>query len=131
MVIFDPGLDEQAVQRHVDASIQLISSRGGEAMRVERWGKRRLAYEIQHHGEGYYVVFEANAEPSTMDELGRSLMLDDEVLRHKVVRLPDKVAGNRPPSTPPPADGESASTAFAAEAAGNNMSDNGITVNEE
>ena len=60
--------------------------------RVDRWGKRRLAYELQHHRDGYYVLVEATAEPAAMAELDRALHLADEVLRHKVIRIPDKVA---------------------------------------
>jgi small subunit ribosomal protein S6 len=60
---------------------------------VERWGKRRFAYEVQHRSEGYYVLIEATAEPAAMAELDRMLGLADEVVRHKVIRIPDKVAG--------------------------------------
>lgn len=100
MVIFDPGLEEQAIQGHVDTATQLISARGGDPGRVERWGKRRLAYEIQHQRDGYYVLIEAKAEPSTMSELSHSLQLADAVLRHKVIHLPEKIAGKPRPSTP-------------------------------
>jgi ribosomal protein S6 len=62
-----------------------------------------LAYEIRHQREGYYVLLEANAEPGVMAELDRSLSLADEVLRHKVIRLPDRIAGRaqRPASREP------------------------------
>ncbi len=92
MVIFDPSLEEPAIQARVDDSTKLIESRGGDPGRVERWGKRRLAYEIQHQRDGYYVLIGANAEPGVMNELGRSLLLADDVLRYKVIRLPDKIA---------------------------------------
>ena len=105
MVIFDPALEEQAIQARVDESTSLIESRGGDPGRVERWGKRRLAYEIRHQRDGYYVLMAASAEPDTMNELGRSLLLADDVLRYKVIRLPDKVAAGKAAagSTPPPA----------------------------
>jgi small subunit ribosomal protein S6 len=92
VIIYDPGLEEDAIRAAVDRSTDLIRARGGNPGRVDRWGKRRLAYEIRHQREGYYVLLEANAEPAAMAELDRSLSLADDVLRHKVVRVPDRVA---------------------------------------
>ena len=93
VIIYDPGLEEDTIRAAVDRSVELIRTRGGVPGRIDRWGRRRLAYEIRHQREGYYVVLEATAEPGVMAELDRSLYLADEVLRHKVVRLPDRVAG--------------------------------------
>ena len=93
VIIYDPGLEEDAVRAAVDRATELIRARGGSPGRVERWGKRRLAYEIRHQREGYYVLVEATAEPAAMTELDRALFLADDVLRHKVIRLPDRVAG--------------------------------------
>ena len=109
MIIYEPGLEEDAVRAAVDRSTQLIRSQGGNPGRVDRWGKRRLAYEINHQREGYYVLVEASAEPAAMAELDRSLHLADEVLRHKVIRLPDRVAGrSRKASAPAPVAAEAA-----------------------
>ena len=107
MIIFDPTLEDEAVRSEVDRSSELIRSRGGEPGRVERWGKRRLAYEIQRHREGSYVVLEAQAEPATMADLDRALTLTDGVLRHKVVHMPEKATGKpaRPLGTVGPDNG--------------------------
>ena len=128
MIILDPTLDDEAVRAEVDRSTELIRSRGGSPGRVERWGKRRLAYEIRRHREGAYVVLEAEAEPSVMADLDRALTLADGVLRHKVVHLPEKAAGKpaRPLGTVGPENGAptseaapqaAAPAAFAAETA--------------
>ncbi len=93
MIIFDPTLDDETVRTEVDRATELIRSRGGNPGRVERWGKRRLAYEIRRHREGSYVVLQAQAEPSHMADLDRALTLTDGVLRHKVVHLPEKATG--------------------------------------
>lgn len=93
MVILDAGLEDDVIRSVVDRAVDLIRSRGGNPGRVDRWGKRRFAYEMRHRNEGYYVVIEATAEPAVMAELDRVLFLADEVLRHKVIRLPDGVAG--------------------------------------
>jgi small subunit ribosomal protein S6 len=92
MVILDAGLEEEAIRSVIDRSTELIRSRGGSPGSIDRWGRRRFAYELKHKWEGYYVVLRAEAEPSVMSELDRFLHLADEVLRHKVVRLPDSVA---------------------------------------
>ena len=80
-----------------DRFLQLIQSKGAEPGHVDYWGKRRFAYEINHRTEGYYVVLQARAEPQAMQELHRVLSLADEVLRHKVLQIPERVYG--PPKT--------------------------------
>ena len=97
MVIFDADLEEEAVRSAVDRATQLLQSRGAELGYVDFWGKRRFAYRLKHRWEGYYVVFQAKSEPAPMDELNRTLSLADEVLRHKVLRIPEAVYG--PPKT--------------------------------
>jgi len=93
MVIFDADLDEETIRSAVARYIQLIESKGAQPGQTDFWGKRRFAYELKHRWEGYYVVFQAKAEPAAMDELHRTLSLADEVLRHKVLRIPESVYG--------------------------------------
>ncbi len=90
MIIFDSTLEEDAIRAELDRVTELIRSRGGNPGKAERWGRRRLAYEIRKQRDGYYVLLEANAEPAVMAELDRTLTLADPVLRHKVVRVPEK-----------------------------------------
>lgn len=97
MIIVDADLDEETIRAAVERWLQLIESRGAERGHVDFWGKRRLAYEIKRKTEGYYVVIQVRAEPQAMDELHRVLSLADEVVRHKVLRIPEKVYG--PPRT--------------------------------
>ena len=97
MVIFDADLEEEAVRSAVDRATQLLQSRGAELGYVDFWGKRRFAYRLKHRWEGYYVVLQTKSEPGAMDELNRTLSLADEVLRHKVLRIPEAVYG--PPKT--------------------------------
>src|SRR5215472_4364062 len=93
MIILDAGLEEDAIRAVLDRATEVIRSRGGNVNRVDRWGKRRFAYELDHRWEGYYVLLEVTAEPAALTELARVLSLTDEVLRHKVIRLPERVAG--------------------------------------
>lgn len=93
MVILDAGLDEDAIREIVDRATLAITNSGGTVDKVDRWGKRRFAYEVHHRSEGYYVLVEATAEPAAVDSVDRVLGLADEVIRHKVIRLPDKAVG--------------------------------------
>jgi len=93
MVIVDADLDEEAIRASVQRWLEIIEANGGQRGHVDFWGKRRLAYEIRKRTEGYYVVIQAKAEPAAMDELARVLSLADEVIRHKVLRIPEKVYG--------------------------------------
>ena len=91
MVIFDPGLEEEPIRATLDRFAELVRSRGGTVGRVDHWGKRRLAYELRHRTEGYYVLVDVSIEPETVAELDRMLFLTDEVIRHKVVHVPEAV----------------------------------------
>jgi small subunit ribosomal protein S6 len=93
MVIFEASLEEDDIRAGIDRITELITSKGGNPGRVDRWGKRRFAYELKHRTEGYYVLIEASAPPEAVADLDRMLHLQDHVIRHKVVRLPDVVAG--------------------------------------
>jgi small subunit ribosomal protein S6 len=93
MVILDADLEEHTIRESVERWLALIESRGAERGYIDFWGKRRLAYEINHRSEGYYVVMQARSEPPAMEELSRVLSLADEVIRHKVLRIPESVYG--------------------------------------
>jgi small subunit ribosomal protein S6 len=93
MIIFEATLEEDSIQAIVDRATQLITERGGNTGQIDRWGKRRFAYELNKKWEGYYVVAEFTGDPTMISELDRVLRLADEVIRHKVIRLPEKVAG--------------------------------------
>ena len=90
MVIFDAGLEEDAVRALVDRFTQQLTAGGAKAVKVDNWGKRRLAYPVRHRNEGYYVLIETTAEPAVLSEVDRMLGLADEVIRHKVIRLPER-----------------------------------------
>ena len=93
MIILDADLDEETIRANVERWLQSLEARGAERGYVDFWGKRRFAYELKHRTEGYYAVFQVRSEPAAMDELHRVLSLADEVIRHKVLRIPDSVYG--------------------------------------
>src|SRR5437879_6923233 len=95
MIILDAELDDSAVEAGVRRISEQILAKGGEIKTTDRWGKRRFAYEINHKHEGYYTVFELVADGVGLDDLERQLRLADDVVRHKLIRLPDKEAAKR------------------------------------
>ena len=95
MVICDGDLDESAVAGVINQTTAQIESGGGVVAKTEKWGRRRFAYEINHKTEGFYVVLEIEAEPGALDDVDRNLRLADEVVRHKIIRLPDSEAHRR------------------------------------
>lgn len=105
MIIFDAGLEEEQIRAVTDRATDTLQAHGGQVGRVDRWGRRRFAYELKHRHEGYYILVEASAEPAAMAQMDRVLSLADEVVRHKVIRLPDSVAARGPRPAPAPPDG--------------------------
>jgi len=110
MVIFDTGTEPPAIQTVVDQVLETVRTTGGTPGTVDRWGRRPFAYEVKHRREGYYVLVEFAGGVQTVNDLDRMLSLADEVLRHKVIRLPEKVvrraasgtAGGKANRTGPP-----------------------------
>jgi small subunit ribosomal protein S6 len=86
MIIVDPDADESALDGVVDRVSGLITGRGGDVKKVDRWGRRRLTFEINHRTEGQYVVIRFQAESEAVEQLERALHLADEVIRHKIVK---------------------------------------------
>ena len=104
VVIFDATLEEEAIRPVLDRALAPITKDGAKAT-TDRWGKRRFAYELKHRWEGNYVLLAFTTESvDALSELDRVLYLADEVLRHKVIRIPDKVAGRERPTRPAPAE---------------------------
>jgi small subunit ribosomal protein S6 len=95
MVIFDGDLDESTVSGQINRINAEVEAVGGRTATTDKWGRRRFAYEINHKTEGFYVVCEILAEPGALDRLEGTLRLADEVVRHKLIRLPDAEASKR------------------------------------
>jgi len=113
LLMLDPELAEQRQEEILARVRELVEKSGGTWRSHDAWGRRRLAYEIGHKGEGVYhlVVFESDAP--TLDEIGRVLKIDDGVIRHMAVRhvegsrtsAPRDDAAAAPAAAPPlPAD---------------------------
>jgi small subunit ribosomal protein S6 len=95
VIIYDLAFEPQAIQAQLDKALEVITSSGGAVEGIERWGRRPFAYEVKHKREGYYVIVSLSTEVAGLSALDRMLSLADEVLRHKLIRIPDKVAAAR------------------------------------
>ncbi|MCR4402431.1 MAG: 30S ribosomal protein S6 [Firmicutes bacterium] len=89
MFIVKPDLEEEAVSSTVAKIQDLVTGGGGTVNNVDRWGKRRLAYEIAGYTEGIYVVMDFSAESGVARELERVFRITDNVIRHLIVRKGD------------------------------------------
>jgi len=90
MVILDPDLEERTVAPSLDQLLGVVRQGGGSVEKIDVWGRRRLAYEIDHKAEGIYAVVDVTAEPADVAELDRQLRLNEAVLRTKVIRPDEK-----------------------------------------
>jgi len=87
MIILDPEIEERTVAPSLDKYLSVVKNDGGSVDKVDIWGRRRLAYDIQKKSEGIYAVVDFQATPATAKELDRQLGLNEAVLRTKVLRV--------------------------------------------
>jgi small subunit ribosomal protein S6 len=92
MVILTPEIDERTVAPSLDKFLKVITNDGGTIDKVDIWGKRRLAYEIQKKTEGIYAVVNFTATSAATQELDRQLGLSEQVMRTKVLRAEEAQA---------------------------------------
>jgi small subunit ribosomal protein S6 len=87
IVIVSPDVPEEELPTHLDKISEFITNKGGSVTEVERWGKRKLAYPINHFREGNYVLTRFKLEPGTTAELEANLRISEKILRHLLIRL--------------------------------------------
>ncbi len=85
--VLRPDLDEEKSAAVMERFKNLIESQGGEVLKLDKWGKRRLAYEVKDFREGVYIIVHMNAQSKVATELDRVFKITDEVLRHIIVRI--------------------------------------------
>jgi small subunit ribosomal protein S6 len=113
MLVLRPDLPDDKVQGTLERTARAIAAGGGQIVKQAPWGRRRLAYPIDHHREGSYYVLLFEAPPTAISELERGLLISEEVLRHLVTRVERPVKASRGRSvdgdvevTPPAEDDE-------------------------
>ena len=111
LLMLDPELPEERQTQIVTRAREAIEGDGGSFDKHEPWGRRRLAYEIDHKGEGSYHLLTFAAEPATLEEISRVLKITDGVMRHLAVRRVKGGQRTAPPQPPAPATVGAASAA--------------------
>src|ERR1700719_571798 len=101
LYIVRADLDDDKVQEAVKRVNTLIERSGGTVERTNLWGKRKLAYEVKHQKEGSYVLQDFSFDPGRVPELESALKITEEVLRHLIVRKPEKAAVATTVAPPP------------------------------
>ncbi len=90
LYIVRPELDDDGVGQAVQSVETLIKNLGGEAAKSDVWGRRRLAYEVAHLREGYYVLTDFQLDAERVKEMEATLKISDTVFRHLITRKPEK-----------------------------------------
>ena len=87
VVVLSPSLGDEGFPASIERISGVIQGNGGEIKNVDQWGRRRLAYPIKRHLDGYYAVTKFAAEPTAIRPLENNLDLAEDVLRHLVIKL--------------------------------------------
>jgi small subunit ribosomal protein S6 len=85
--IIHPELNEEDVEEHIKRVENLLTRLGSEILKTERWGKKRLAYEVDKHRYGYYVLLRLRGNSSILPELERHYRLTEGIIKSLVIRL--------------------------------------------
>ncbi|MCB4208598.1 30S ribosomal protein S6 [Arthrobacter sp. UM1] len=90
MALIDPEVDERTVQPTMEKFLNVVTKANGTVEKIDVWGRRRLAYDIQKKNEAIYVVVNFTAEPAEAKELDRQLSLSEMIMRTKIIRPEDQ-----------------------------------------
>jgi len=85
-LIIRPEVEEEGQQALIERLSELLTSDGGQVTEVESWGRRRLAYPIRKTQEGFYYFVQGQFSASVLPELERTIKLNEDILRHMVIR---------------------------------------------
>jgi small subunit ribosomal protein S6 len=93
LCLLKPDLDEEELERNIEKVRAQIESTGGEVRELQRWGKKKLAYQIENYTEGYYVLLTFKANNKILGELKHFFKVNEPYLRYMTLRLEEKVEG--------------------------------------
>ncbi|WP_005035255.1 30S ribosomal protein S6 [Holophaga foetida] len=85
--VASPTLTDEQVDELVRNFEGIIAEQGGELLKTDKWGRKKLAYEVQKFSEGYYTLFEMNAGSTLIAELERRFRNNDSVIKYLSVRM--------------------------------------------
>jgi small subunit ribosomal protein S6 len=88
--ILDPDLEEEHAQSTIEKAKGIITQADGEILKVEDWGKRKLAYEVKKKSKGHYILIHFSGTPALLSELERNFRVMDAVIKFQSVRLDER-----------------------------------------
>ncbi|MFQ5988389.1 MAG: 30S ribosomal protein S6 [Candidatus Methylomirabilales bacterium] len=106
IVIYEAGLSEEALEAQVESFKGFLTREGAELLEVQKWGKRRLAWEIKKKREGFYVLFRVKGKPTLPQAVDRQLKFSEVVLRYLPVKVKPPVRSREGKATPATAPAE-------------------------
>ncbi len=98
LYIIRPELDEEPLAQAVKTIETLVGNLGGRVEKSDIWGRRRLAYEVDHLREGHYVLTTFQLDPQRVRELDAAIKISETVFRHLITRIPEKTRAARQPA---------------------------------
>jgi small subunit ribosomal protein S6 len=90
IVIFDGSLSDDAIEENTKKITDLLSGQGGEVLKVDHWGRRRMAYEVNKHTRGYFTLFLFTIPGEAIKKLEDHYRVTDSVVKYMVVALEKK-----------------------------------------
>ncbi len=87
IVILNESLPDEEVETAISKIKEIITGNGGEIVKVDIWGKRKLAYEIKRQNKGFYILFIYKTSPSTIKKLEEFFKVFDAVIKYMVIKL--------------------------------------------
>ena len=90
--ILDPDLEEEQIQSAIEKTKGIITQNSGEILKVEDWGKRKLAYQVKKKAKGHYLLIHFMGSPTLVSELERNFRVMDAVIKFQSVRLDENQA---------------------------------------
>ena len=94
--VIDVALEDEARKAVIDRFNGMIEQNGGKVLKVDEWGKRRLAYPINYKTEGYYLLVNFESEASLPREIERNMQIAETILRYLIVKVEEKRSNVKP-----------------------------------
>ncbi len=95
-IVINPEVGDEQARAIVERVTSIITNNGGQVIRVNAWGRRRLAYQIQRFRDGLYFFYDLTLDPSTIAEIERNIRVIEDIIRHLMkLRDPRVVAQQR------------------------------------
>ena len=91
LYIVRPDIDENTIEEKILTKVnQVVEKHNGEILKTEKWGLRKLAYNIKKHEDGYYILYQIRGNPALVTELERNFKINESILRFMTISLKEK-----------------------------------------